>query len=663
MNFRHDINGLRAIAVVAVVLFHFQVPGFDAGYLGVDIFFVISGFLMAAILMRGLDSNPVPGGILWSFYLARARRIVPALVVLVAALLVAGWWTLSPADYEQLANHARYALGFASNHRFWEEAGYFDVASHEKWLLHTWSLSVEWQFYLLLPIGFLLVWWWRRSRAWLTAVVLVAFLVSLGLSVWLTGRSPSAAFYLLPTRAWELLAGVLVYLLGDYVSGSDRLRRGLELAGLGLIVAALVVFDANTPWPGAAALLPVLGTALILLAMRHTPGWATPAPVQWLGQVSYSLYLWHWPVFVALVFLDWRGLPWAVALGMGVSLVLAAMSYRLVEQPSRRWLTHAGHGVAVAALVVPVVLLMAFALWVKSADGVDDRMPPRFDAIMAEAQNTNPHRDECHGRPGWDAFPWCHLGGETPRAVVIGDSHASAIATAVLEAVSDTPDAGIIQATYTSCQTLFGARKPREDLECAEFNRFVEQRLAELPSDVPVVVGNRLSSAAFGSHIPHEPRYGIPTVYFGDRPVQRPDEAFLAEFRQEVIDSACRLGEDRPVYWMRPTPEMMVDVPRWYARQTVLRAGFDFDVRLPREDYEARHALVTEALRTAERQCDNLHLLDPEPALCEGGYCYGTRDGLPLYYDEHHLSERGNRALVPLLREALQPKEPHDTDR
>jgi len=171
---------------------------------------------------------------------------------------------------------------------FWLEAGYFDVASHEKWLLHTWSLSVEWQFYLPLPIAVFTVWWLLPYRWALLVTVTVALVGSFLLSTIMTPRTPSAAFFLLPTRAWELLAGVLVYLMSDRVHLSMQVRRSLEVIGLALIALALVVFDEQTAWPGSAALVPVMGTALVLLAMRHTPGWATPKVVQWVGLSSYN---------------------------------------------------------------------------------------------------------------------------------------------------------------------------------------------------------------------------------------------------------------------------------------------------------------------------------------------------------------------------------------
>ncbi|MBM3392738.1 MAG: acyltransferase, partial [Betaproteobacteria bacterium] len=208
-NFRADINGLRGIAVLAVVLYHFGVIGFGGGFVGVDVFFVISGYLMTKIILEPLSAQRFS---LPAFYLARARRIVPGLAALCALLLLYGWYRLSPIDYKLLAKHVGSSLAFVSNQVFWKESGYFDADAHEKWLLHTWSLSVEWQFYLAYPLLILVARRLFGHRANFAIVLWMLFVASLAWSAWLAFANPSKAFFLLPTRAWEMLAGGLICL-------------------------------------------------------------------------------------------------------------------------------------------------------------------------------------------------------------------------------------------------------------------------------------------------------------------------------------------------------------------------------------------------------------------------------------------------------------------
>ena len=321
-SFRADINGLRAWAVAAVVLYHFGVPGFAGGFVGVDVFFVISGFLMTGLVVKGLERGTFS---VMGFYMARGRRIVPALVVVCVVLLALGWFVLLPPDYKMLSTHSVYAVSFLSNVEFWLEAGYFDAASHEKWLLHTWSLSVEWQFYLILPLVLWVVWRVKPGRAAQTWAIGLGLAASLAASVWVTSSNASAAFYLLHTRAWEMLGGGLVFLLAGKLTLSAAQRRIVEAAGLLLIVLAVVIFDKGTVWPGWRAMLPVMAAMLVLVASR-TSVWTASALPQWLGDRSYSLYLWHWPVVVALVYVDLRDNPLAIAAAIVLTVVLGHLS-------------------------------------------------------------------------------------------------------------------------------------------------------------------------------------------------------------------------------------------------------------------------------------------------------------------------------------------------
>lgn len=329
MIFRGDINGLRAIAVAAVVLFHFGVAGTQGGYVGVDVFFVISGFLMTGIIFSRLEQGSFS---LWGFYKDRGRRIIPALAFLCVVLLFAGWVLLFPENYEQLARRVIGSLAFVSNFQYWKDAGYFEQASHDNWLLHTWSLSIEWQFYLIYPVIVLIL---RRMlpATWIRWVLVVMAVTSLVVSVYASPRWPTSAFFLLPTRMWELLAGGLIVLFPcTFSKGSSRL---LEVGGIVLILLSVGWVTANTVWPGWLALLPVIGTAMVIYSARHE-SLLTANPVsQFLGKISYSVYLWHWPVAVGIYYFGLEHKAGWIVAGMAASVALGWLSYRYIENVAR----------------------------------------------------------------------------------------------------------------------------------------------------------------------------------------------------------------------------------------------------------------------------------------------------------------------------------------
>ncbi|WP_342230141.1 acyltransferase, partial [Yersinia enterocolitica] len=322
--FRQDINGLRAWAVIAVVLYHFGVPGFSGGFIGVDVFFVISGFLMTKIIVSGIEVGDFS---LLRFYLARARRIIPMLLVLCLSLIILGWFWLPESNYKTLATHVLTAILFISNIKFWRESGYFDSSSHEKWLLHTWSLSVEWQFYIILPVFILIVWNLLSYRAMKTSLFIVGF-ISLFLSYYASYQWPAAAFYLLPTRIWEMLAGGLVWWSTRKNSLSINLSRLTEIIGFIFIVSSIILFDSSMVWPGVYAALPVLGAMLVLSAKRSESLFTSNNLVQRLGTSSYSIYLWHWPIVVGLTYLGFQGSYKWVLLGIIVTVLLGELSLK-----------------------------------------------------------------------------------------------------------------------------------------------------------------------------------------------------------------------------------------------------------------------------------------------------------------------------------------------
>src|SRR4051812_27608716 len=301
--YRPEIDGLRAIAVAAVVLFHLQL-GCPGGYVGVDVFLVISGFLITSLIWTRLEDGTFTFAEFWE---RRARRIVPALAAVTIATLAAGWFMLLPADFKSLGKDAASQALFAANIRYWLDTGYFAAAADEKPLLHTWSLAIEEQFYVLMPLALWVVFRARaaKKRELAIALLLGCLVASFALSAYGVVHYSSSTFYLLPTRAWELLlGGVLSFMPAAHERLRARAGRELaELFGLALIAWAAVAYTPKTPFPGIAALMPTGGAAILIWAASQKRGEASTTvetllasrPVVLVGLMSYSIYLWHWP--------------------------------------------------------------------------------------------------------------------------------------------------------------------------------------------------------------------------------------------------------------------------------------------------------------------------------------------------------------------------------
>jgi peptidoglycan/LPS O-acetylase OafA/YrhL len=655
--FRNDINGLRAWAVAAVVLYHFGVSGFSGGFAGVDIFFVISGFLMTGIIVRGLDpgagNSTRRGFSIIDFYLSRARRIIPALLVLCAVVLVMGWFMFSAREYRALGLHAMSAVTFVSNITFWQEAGYFDGSSHDKLLLHTWSLSVEWQFYLLLPVFLTVLWKLRPSRGFLALAMVAGLVLSLALCVLLTPSKPGVAFYLLPTRAWEMLAGGLVMLLGDRVSASRPVSRTLEALGFALIIATLALYDPQTLWPSWRAVMPVVGTMLILLAARQHSFWTATPVAQWLGNSSYSLYLWHWPLVVVLSYLQWQNNAFAIAGGIALTLILGWASYRWIETPARNSLTRLPRWPGLGAIATPLLAVVVAGSVLYWKDGIPTRLKPSIDAVFNEATNKNPRMKECTVEaaqmlPGQTPIPDCVYGNaQAVGAIILGDSHATSSVSALQKAL---PGKNVLTWIVHGCPVARGIESNNRAYRCDDFVEWVLKQNAALPANVPIFIVNRFTLYAKGPNeassaltlATHQTRFG--NIDFND-------QAFAEKMRQGVLATACELAKVRPVYMIRPTPELMTDVPKNMGRGMIL--GQPRNVSITLRQYYEREDASLQTLNLAAQQC-GVKLLDPLPYLCSGDTCRGDVAGMPIYYDDNHLSERGSALLVPMYKAAIE---------
>lgn len=489
IRYRPDIDGLRAVAVLAIVWYHAFPSRLPGGFVGVDVFFVISGFLISSIILKGIENGTFSYA---DFYARRIRRIFPALIVVLLATMALGWWILLPDEYRQLGRHVAAGALFASNIQLWSEAGYFEAAAQLKPLIHLWSLGVEEQFYIVWPLCLALIWRLRRGRLALIGVVAGAsFLLNLAL----IERAPGATFYLPVTRLWELLIGALMAaasLRGDLVSAAfGRLSSPWHryvgatrnvLAGVGatLIAAALVTFDGDLAFPGWFALLPTTGAALIIAAGPEAVLNRRVLSMRlavFIGLISYPLYLWHWPL---LSFLSILGFDNTVFAGMarvgGVALagLAAFLTYRFWELPLRRRV-----GVTRVALRLAMGLSVAAScgLIVLYADGVPSRIrsaaqspapPVASSAKATPAAEVRPTQDEIPQKRDDSAddstkveVPTASGDPDVPAAVPPGSRPVPPAAPSkadVLRAVVDDP----------ACMKKYGLPNLDSTLYCAE---------------------------------------------------------------------------------------------------------------------------------------------------------------------------------------------------
>lgn len=640
--FRTDINGLRAYAVIAVVLFHFKVPGFGGGFVGVDVFFVISGFLMTGIIIGGLEKHKGQGFSLFQFYMARARRIIPALFVLCLVLLALGWFLIAPDDYDRLAREADRALLFISNIYYYKKSGYFDTDAAERLLLHTWSLSVEWQFYLLYPL--LLMLFVKISPRLVFPGIVALMFVSFAWSVSMSYDNPTYAFYLLPSRTWEMLIGGIAFFVNRH-QPSQNLRARLYYPGLAAILLSIFLYDGDTVWPGVPALLPVLGTAAMILANQSK--FATGNLLfQRAGDWSYSIYLWHWPLAVALVLTGTSGSAVVAATMIALSIMLGWASYQFVESPLRVQLTRLRNLYTLVIILIALTPTLWAASVVRSNKGFTERLPDDIQAIFQAERDLYLEPGKCHKKREASSVD-CSYGSGPSGLILMGDSHAMSLMKLFVELYGPL-GRSVVDWSMSGCPTIEGLEThSSKALTCPEFNDRNFARLQEYPG-LPIVVVNRFSAHLIGGNEADYPNR--PGVYLG-QPADRFDEHYAGSIYQGYRRSLCQLADNNPVYILRPTPELVQHVPKTMGRARLYK-NEELRIRMDMSEFRKRNQLANRLIDELERDC-GIVALDPVSLLCAEDGCYGDLDGTPMYFDDDHLNNLGASRLLPLLRDNL----------
>lgn len=662
MKYRPEIDGLRTVAVLPVILFHAGVPSFDGGFIGVDIFFVISGFLITTILVQDLEAGRYS---ILTFYERRARRILPALFAVLLACLPLAWMWMFPTQLRDFGQSVIATALFASNILFWKETGYFSVGVDLKPLLHTWSLAIEEQYYILFPVLLALAWGLGRKAVF--GMVLAIAVVSLGLAQVMSHTHPEFAFYLLPTRAWELMCGALgaFWMLWRRPVPS----QALALAGAACVLVAFAAFDARTPHPSLWTLLPVAGTTLLLVFARQGTVVARALslrPLVAIGLISYSAYLWHQPLFAFARLRSITDPTLVLMLSLAVlSLILAALTWKFVEEPFRRHKDRPprllpGRAPLLGASAVAIVATIGIGGTLHMIDGTPWRTPETAMRYLAAAEMVNPLRDTCHQDVRTPAEvdlppdPVCtsqvNIGG--PRAIIIGDSHADAFAYPAREALEE-QGWQVTQLTFSSCEPIPGIRKGSRD--CAAIYDTMRDYLKHDKFDL-VIAGMRhqvhFATGIFdngqGGQDPDWTSGGTPSVYdvkilgLAGSPSQT--EFATAALRMGMSDLLA-LGS--PVIVVHAIPEAGWNVPQVAAKRAFYLDEQTPDVFTDRSAYDERAKPGNDVLDAIDNP--NLFHVRPADLFCDDVRCTNARDGHIYYYDDDHLSLTGGELIADAI--------------
>lgn len=638
--YRPDIDGLRAVAVLLVLMFHLGL-GVPGGYVGVDVFFVISGYLITGIIKREIEQGEFTVG---GFYARRARRILPPLVVVMLFSSVAALIILLPSDLERYAKSVVAALLSVSNFWFWSQGGYFGSASEMAPLLHTWSLAVEEQFYILLPIALLLLYRW--APRWVGRVLLLACVGTFAASAWFVPTRTPEVFYFSPFRAWELLLGSLLAMYQLPVITNKLNRQWIAALGLLLVVVPAFMYTSQTVFPGPAAALPCIGAALLIWIGISGESTITQLlksrALVFVGLISYSLYLWHWPLLVFAKHVVGENLELNARLGIGLaSLVLATLSWRFIETPFRSKVRTPTRQ-AWAFSGVTVALLSGMVVTVVLSHGLQNRFTPQV-AALDRARAREVVRGECINlRVPLDSKSVCHIGRTgAPTVVVWGDSYAHAMLPAFDAAFKQMGVAAWF-AAESGCPPLPAARvsyQGRDNWRCREFNDKMVNFLGAQPGLNQVVV-----AAAWDSYANEASGYQLRVNSVGDS---------ATSLKQGIEELAQQLQTNSA------SPSLIVvgQVPTydWSVPQKMLLRQLKSEPITPlkRADWREKSAVsrgIFEQLASAQ----HISFIESADWFCVTGICrYATDQGQPPYWDGGHLNAEGARFMTPMLEDAL----------
>lgn len=610
MNYRREIDGLRALAVLPVILSHAGFGLFSGGFIGVDVFFVISGYLITTIILSELDQEEFS---IVNFYERRARRILPALFLVMLVCIPAAWFWLLPSDLKDFSESLVAVSVFASNILFCRQSGYFDTAAELRPLLHTWSLAVEEQYYVVFPL--FLTFFWKLGRRWLAVTLGLVLVASLAFAQWAVYAKPITAFFLLPTRGWELLVGAFA---GFYLTRNNHknFSRGLSefggWLGVSSIIYSVFVFSKATPFPGLYALVPTLGTVLIILfaTQQTTVGKFLGNKVfVGIGLISYSAYLWHQPLFSFARHRSMSEPSYLVFLVLSLgSLLLAYGSWKFVETHFKRkdlfsrnfilWFSSVGTSFFI------LIGLVGYFCQEKSTS-------LRFNENQIFAITTassSPKRSSCHFPQVDQALKReaCRYFSENVKVAVFGNSHATELAYS-LASILKSKDIGIVQHTMSGCNHNYKIQS-ESDTVCGKWHiKVIKELIADKSIDV-VILSYR------NEEYLNESKY----------------RKSLADIANDLVDSGKRV-----------ILVLQAPMPIAHINQHLSKYMSDLSVSIPSRklsDWKKLYSPSGEMLKLLK---DDVQVFDPAELFCDSEFCYVTKVGVSLYFDDNHISVAG----------------------
>jgi peptidoglycan/LPS O-acetylase OafA/YrhL len=643
--YRPDIDGLRAVAVLSVVGFHAFPELLHGGFIGVDVFFVISGYLISTIIFDSLEKGRFS---LTEFYARRIKRIFPALIVVLVMSYCFGWLALFEDEYKQLGMHIAAGAGFVSNLVLWSESGYFDITADMKPLLHLWSLGIEEQFYIFWPLMGWLAW---KSKLDYRALIFSVLLASFILNIYVVLDDAVAAFYSPQTRVWELAFGSVLawYALKrkDTLTALSSARRtGISFLGFFLLLLGLVFITKKNNLPGWWALLPVIGSMLIIAAgaraYLNRTFLSYPITV-WFGLISFPLYLWHWPL-LSFAYIIEGGMP-SLAIRSGAvitSIVLAWLTYTLIEKPVRR-----GAG---GKFTVAILLCVMLAVGLVGAR-------PTIESLQAA---------ELYVKGMFSGKHKAQVNSSEPsaRIMLLGDSHASHLFPGLQKEFGS----DIADYSKNGCIPFYDVdrfdKRVRPGTCVKEINKALDcfEKSSQMQTIVLASMGPVYLTGEAFKEMGIDRVIGLGVTLVTNKEIA--DRWRIYELGMR--NTFTRLSSyNKQIVFVLDVPELGFEPQKCNSGKAFTLFGFTFTIRHPlsshctlsRADYDSRTEKYREMVYNIAHDFPQITIFDPTDLLCDNSYCYYKFDDKILYKDFDHLSEEGSyyiaRYLAPLIREKL----------